>query len=314
MSLARSTLEFASAPQLNLFSARHEQRPESASKLGKHPTIGRPGIPAVQSPISNLMRVLTAMCILSAMVLAGCGASDSGDSNASITEPVKPSAEDCGFVAAPPSAQSEKRRSSGREPVPGAGIYRYSTTGSQVVPGAGLRGKNLPSYSELVVTPAREVQEVTCFRVQRRFASDIANTSTYVVRGENVYLVSLLIQVLGESQEVRPIPPVLFASNSGSSWSGQFGGSTYGSYAFSALGNRTYRVGAKRVRAVGVSSSVSYQGEVRGTQAATAWISLDDNVVVAERVKSRQDFGVSALQLRSRSHLISLQPRQLRES
>lgn len=313
MGLTRSTLEFASVPLLNLFSARHEQRPESASKLGKHPTVGRPGIPAVQSPISNLMRVLTG-CILSAMVFAGCGASDSGDSNTSITEPVKPSAEDCGLAIAPPSAKSEKKRSSGREPVPTAGIYRYSTTGSQVVPGAGLRVKDLPSYSELLVTPSRKVREVTCFRVQRRFAPDIANTSTYVVRGENVYLVGLLIQVLGESQEVRPNPPVLFASNSGSSWSGQFGGSTYGSYAFSALGKRTYQVGTKRVRAVGMSSSVSFQGEVRGTQAATAWISLDDNVVVAEKVKSRQDFGVSALHLHSRSHLISLQPTKLRES
>jgi hypothetical protein len=259
--------------------------------------------------------LLGKLCIAAVvLVLAGCGASESEKNDAVIEKPTRPSVRDCGLTHASPRMQGKEKRRSSAESPPLPGIYRYAMTGSQAVPGAALRAKDLPAHSELFVTPSRKIGNATCFKVQKRFASDIANTSTYVIRGESIYLVSLLIQALGESQEIRPNPPVLSASNAGSSWSGQFGGATYGSYTFSVLGKRTYRVGARQLRAVGISSSVSYRGAVSGTQVATAWISLDHDVVVAEKVKSRQNFGVSVLGLRSRSHLVSLQPEPLPES
>lgn len=240
--------------------------------------------------------------------LAGCGASSSTEQTSSIEPPHRPSAEDCGFKATPSQTETPKEGSKTTEAVPKAGTYRYSTVGSQAVIGAGLRGKDLPLYSQLLVTSTRKFADIRCFRVQKRFAPDLANTSTYVSRGQEVYLVNLLIQALGESYEVRPNPPVLFASNAGSSWSGQFGGSTRGSYRFTALGKRTFRVGDKRLQTLGIASTVSYQGEVTGKQVATAWISADDNVVVREKIKSSQDFGVSTLRLHSLSRIVSPRP------
>lgn len=260
-------------------------------------------------------RALWGLCIATVvLVLAGCGASGSGKNDAVIEKPRRPSARDCGLALPAPRTQGKEGKRSNAESSPSAGIYRYAMTGSQAVPGAALRVKDLPAHSELFVTPSRKIGNMTCFKVQKRFAPDIANTETYVARGENIYLVSLLIQALGESQQIKPNPSVLSASNSGSSWSGEFGGPTYGSYTFSVLSKRTYQVDGRRLRTVGISSSVSYRGAVSGTQATTTWISLDHHVVVAEKMKSRQSFGVSALQLRSSSHLVSLQPKPLPES
>jgi len=259
--------------------------------------------------------LLGKLCIATVvLVLVGCGTSGSGKSDAVIERPTRPSVGDCGLALSSSWMQGKEKRQSSAESPPLPGIYRYAMTGSQAIPGAALRAKDLPTHSELFVTPSRKIGNATCFRVQKRFATDIANTETYVIRGKSIYLVSLLIQALGESQEISPNPPVLSASDAGSSWSGRFGGVTYGSYTFSVLGKRTYRVGARQLRAVGISSSVSYRGAVSGTQVATAWISLDHDVVVAEKVRSRQNFGVSALHLRSRSHLVSLQPEPLPES
>jgi hypothetical protein len=242
------------------------------------------------------------------LVLAGCGTSNSADHTSSIEPPTRPTVEDCGAGIMSSRARNRGEVSSGVDEVPLAGSYRYSTKGRQTVPGAGLRAKDLPSYSRLIVTPVRKTGNVICFGIQRRFASDIAYTSTYVSRGSEVYLVRLLIQALGESHEVRPNPPVLFASSSGSSWSGQFAGSTQGAYKFSALGKSTHLVGSRRVPTLGISSEVSYQGEVTGKQLAITWISIDDDLIVKERLRSRQDFGVSTLNLQSSSHLVSLRP------
>jgi hypothetical protein len=129
--------------------------------------------------------------------------------------------------------------------------------GTQVIPGQALRVKNLSRRSELVITPARRRGDGSCFKVQTRIASDLAITRTYVIDGGDIYLVSVVTDAFGESQEVRPNPPVLSATKSASKWSGQFGGPTYGAYTFSALGKRTFRVDGAEIRAVGIASSVS---------------------------------------------------------
>lgn len=248
----------------------------------------------------------TAVLVLCAGLAAvGCGGSSSGaESRDPIGLPSRPSAADCGFRDGVGGGASAKKTKS--PPTPG--VYRYGVAGVQVVPGAGVRARDLPARGELFVTPARRRHGLVCFSVQRRFSADVANTSTYVIRGRDVYLVGLLIEALGESQVVRPDPPVLTVSDKGSSWSGRFGGSTYGSYSFTALGERTFRVGSKPLRAVGVSSAVSYRGGVFGAQQSTLWISPRREVVVSESFRSRQRLGVSSLRLRSRSHLLSLQP------
>lgn len=247
-----------------------------------------------------------------AIALGGCGGGGSsgagaGNGAVAIQVPGRPSAADCGFDAKSSTAAAHPKT---KKP-PAPGVYRYAVAGTQAVPGSGVRVSDLPARGDLFVAPSRRHRGLICFTVQRRFSPDVANTSTYVIRGNDVYLVGLLIQALGESQTIRPDPPVLSVSEKGSSWSGRFGGSTAGSYQFSGLGKRTFRVGSRPLRAVGISSVVSYSGDVAGSQRSTTWISLHHEVVVAEAFRSRQRLGVSSLRLRSRSQLLSLDPDRL---
>lgn len=243
-------------------------------------------------------------------VLASCGGSGAGAEGATISAPSRPAASECGAgpFSAPAAGRTRKRSAAS---APAAGVYRYGVTGSQAVTGAALRVRALPDQGEILVSPSRSIGPLTCFRIQRRFAPDIANTETYVIRGGDIYLLGIVIQALGETQKIRPEPAVLSATESASEWSGQFGGPTYGSYSFSVRGKERFRVGNRRLRAVRISSSVSYRGAFRGTQDATTWISVDHDVVLGERARSSQDFGVSTLRLRSRSNLISLRPEPL---
>lgn len=144
--------------------------------------------------------------------------------------------------------------------------------------------------------------------MQKRYTSDLANTETYVIRGNELYLVGLRVQALGRSQEVRPIPAVLFASNSGSKWTGAFTGRTSGSYSVTGLGKRVYRIEGKRLKVTGLQSSVSYRGAVSGTQTTTTWISLARRVIVTEKLTMRERLGVNEVRLNLRRRLISLDP------
>lgn len=244
------------------------------------------------------------------LALGGCGASDPQE-GATIKAPTSPSAADCGFRARDLQVDGGTDGRASTKMIPHAGAYRYGVTGHLRVPGSGVRVKDLPSRAELLVTPPRRHGGLVCFRVQKRFAADVANTSTYVIRNKDVYLISLRIEALGESQEIRPSPAVLSVSGAGSQWAGQFGGATRGSYAFSGLGKRTFRVQSRRLSGVGVSSVVSYRGGVNGVQKSTAWITPRYGLVLFESFRSRQSFGVNSLHLDSRSHLLSLQPARL---
>jgi hypothetical protein len=144
--------------------------------------------------------------------------------------------------------------------------------------------------------------------MQKLYTPHLANTETYVIRGNELYLVGLRIQALGRSQEVRPVPAVLFATDSGSKWSGAFTGSTNGSYSFTALGRRSFRLGSRRMTVTGVRSSVSYRGAVDGTQTTTAWVSLAHRLVVTEAVDLRERLGVSQVRLKMHRRLLALDP------
>jgi len=256
--------------------------------------------------------VVVAIAIALPAAVAGCGGGGGSDPQvgndpAAIQVPGRPSAAACGFAGQAGKEAGDKKTKS----PPAPGVYRYAVAGKQAMPGSGVRVKDLPPRGDLYVAPARRHGTLICFTVQRRFSGDVANTSTYVIRGNDVYLVGLRIQALGESHLIHPDPPVLTVSDKGSSWSGRFGGSTAGSYQFSGLGKRTFRVGSRALRAVGISSVVSYSGSVAGSQRSTTWISLHHEVVVSEAFRSRQRLGVSSLRLHSHSHLLSLDPDRL---
>ncbi len=188
------------------------------------------------------------------------------------------------------------------------GVYRYRTRGYSGVPDEAVRARSLPGTTELIATRSRRFGDLVCFRLQKRYSPDLANTETYVIRGDELFLVGLRVDVLGQSQEVRPAPAVLFGNGTGTRWSGQFNGKTSGSYDVTALGERSYRLGGRRLRVTGLRSTVSYRGEVSGAQTMTAWVSLGRRLVVAEKVVLRERLGVSDLRLRLRRQLISVDP------
>jgi hypothetical protein len=139
--------------------------------------------------------------------------------------------------------------------------------------------------------------------MQKRYTPEIANTETYVIRGDELYLVGIRFHVQGGSREVRPVPAILFASESGSEWAGRFSGETNGSYTASGLGRRRYRLGGKDVRVTGIRSSVSYRGAVNGRQLTTTWVSPKRRLIVSETVTMRERLGVNEVRLQLQRQL-----------
>jgi hypothetical protein len=249
---------------------------------------------------------ISALCIGGALALVACGSSASEADNGAVALPSAPTAKSCGIAGSPqrrPPGAARKRQL----PTP-PGAYRYRTRGTSGVPSEAVRARDLPRVTELIATKSRRFGDLVCFRLQKRYAPDLANTETYVIRGSELFLVGLRIQALGRSQEVRPAPAVLFGSNAGSEWSGQFSGATSGSYKVRGLGERVYRLGDRWLKATGVRSSVSYRGAVSGAQAMTAWILPQKRLVLTERVVLRERLGVSNVRLRLHRRLVSLEP------
>jgi hypothetical protein len=256
---------------------------------------------------------MSSAAALLAVALASCGGSSSHQGTSFVIEPPsRPSARECGVGVAPPKSDARSGKRSHAASAPTPGVYRYGLSGTETVTGAALRARDLPIHAEMLVSPARQIGRLSCFRIQRRLGPEIANTDTYVVRGGNIYLVGLVIQALGETQRIQPDPAVLSATNSASEWSGQFGGRTIGSYSFSVRGKERFRVGHRRLRAVRVTSVVTYRGAFTGSQSGTTWLSVGHHVVLGEKVRSHQGFGVSTLRLRTQTHLKSLRPAPLR--
>jgi hypothetical protein len=262
-----------------------------------------------RSPLAFALAVLLA-------TLAGCGSAPVDTARKDVALPRTPSARDCGIGASagPADANHPADDPSGadgapkKQSPPPPGVYRYRTRGESGVPSEALRAKDLPGVTELIVTKARRLDGLTCFRMQKRYAPRLANTETYVIRGSELFLVGLRIEALGRSQEVRPEPAVLFASSSGSQWSGQFTGRTKGSYSVTGLGGRRYRVGSRELKVTGLESSVSYRGVVSGVQKTTIWFSPARRLIVSEELKMRERLGVSEVRLDLRRHLLSLAP------
>ncbi len=245
------------------------------------------------------------------LVLGGCGSSSSGAGREALALPGAPTAKSCGIGAASRRRPAGRDREGKKQSPPPAGLYRYRTRGRSGIPSEAIRAKDLPPVTQLIVTEPRRFQGLDCFRMQKRYTPQLANTETYVIRGDELFLVEFRIQALGRSQVVRPVPAVLFATNAGSKWSGSFGGSTSGTYSFTGLGKRLYRLGEKRLRVTGVRSTVSYRGAVSGTQVTTAWVSPSRRVIVTESVKMKERLGVSQVRMAMKRRLLALGPERL---
>jgi hypothetical protein len=262
-----------------------------------------------QARASRLRFLVPALaCACAVPVLGGCGSAATQARPAAIAPPSVPSAESCGVGSASASYQGQGSRQPKRQLPPAAGIYRYRTRGRSGIPSEAVRVKDLPRVTELIVTKARRLPGLTCFRMQKRYTERLANTETYVIRGNELFLVGLRVEALGHSEEVRPVPAVLFGSNTGSQWSGQFSGRTSGSYSVTGLGERHYRVGDRQLKVTGVKSSVSYRGAVSGTQAMTLWISPATRLVTSEELAMKERLGVSEVRIHLRRRLLSLLP------
>jgi len=252
---------------------------------------------------------IPALCIGGALALVACGSPAGEADDGAVALPSPPTAKNCGIAGSPQRHRSSTARK--RQLPPPPGVYRYRTRGASGIPSEAVAARNLPPVTRLIATKSRRFGDLVCFRLQKRYSPDLANTETYVIRGGELFLVGLRIEALGSSQEVRPAPPVLFGSNAGSKWSGQFSGASSGSYSVTALGERVYRVDGKRLKATGVRSSVSYRGAVSGAQAMTAWILPQKRLVLTEKVVLRERLGVSNVRLHLRRRLISLEPSQV---
>jgi hypothetical protein len=264
----------------------------------------------VRTETAGLVRQLRAalvalLCLGGAVALSACGSSSSEANDGVVAPPSPPTAKNCGLADSPPRPASAAHRRQ-RPPVPG--VYRYRTQGTVDVPSEAIRARDLSPVTELIATKPRRFGNLVCFRMQKRYAPDLATTETYVIRGSELFLVSLRIQAPGSSRAVRPEPAVLFGSSSASKWSGQFGGATSGSYSVTATGDRAYFIDGKRLKATGVRSTVTYRGAVSGGRTMTAWISPQKRLILSERVVLRERLGVSDVLLRMHRRLIGLEP------
>jgi hypothetical protein len=259
------------------------------------------------APRHRFKRLPTLMlCAWAVWALAACGSPASSADKGEVAPPGPPTAQSCG-VGGPRPQRHGDASGPRRSPTP-PGTYRYRTHGTSGVPGEAVRGKDLPRVTELIATRSRRFGDLVCFRLQKRYAPDLANTETYVLRGSELFLVGLRLQARGSSREVRPVPAVLFGSDSGSKWSGRFSGGTSGSYVVTGLGERTLSFDGGRLKVAGVRALVSYRGAVSGAQRMTTWISPRRRLVVLERVAMRERLGVSDVRLHFDRRLISLDP------
>jgi hypothetical protein len=205
---------------------------------------------------------------------------------------------------------------------PPAGTYRYRTTGTVTASGERTRTRRVDEATRIVVTAARTAGNISCFRVQRRYAGGVGETATVALRGGDAYSTEFRFEDEESTFSVRPDRPVRSAQSDALDWQGQFTATTSGTldgveyegpargrYAAHVVGRRTMRVGGEPVRVVGVEARASFAGEdVSGTDRSMRWISVDENVLVAEAVEQVRRGGGRTVRLSYRSRLERLRP------
>ncbi len=239
---------------------------------------------------------------VTALAMPGCGSNDDKPSTQKVTlsQPSKPTVAQCGrgLVA---SAKPKERPAS-------AGTYRYKTVGKRELIGEKRRDSRLPARTEVIVTPARMVDNVWCYMIQRRYDTDLGNTGTVLIRGSDVYISKLRFQSGSYVKTLSPRRPLLTLSGTDLDWSGVFRGRTSGRYAAEIIGRKSMKVGSRKVRVVGVKSRISYDGEIEGWERSTRWISAGQSLAISEEVVQQRKLGLDRLRLTYKTRLISLDP------
>ena len=252
----------------------------------------RPGRPRLR---------MACLVVIGTALVGGCG-ENGGEEPSAITLPKveTPSAAVCASTSGDAAERSE------RPPRPGT--YTYETTGRRVLIGETRRAFELPRRTQMIVSRARRVGGQSCFSTQRRLEKALGDTGTFVIRGSDIYLRTARFQAGGYIKTFRPNPAIVTLSGSELSWSGEFRGRTSGRYAVEVTGRKTFTVGGKRVRAVGIEARVSYADDIEGWERSTRWVSQDGNLLLAERVTQEREFGLDRLRLSYRARLMSLDP------
>ena len=237
-------------------------------------------------------RRLALATALAAVALAGCGGSDDDSSEsgetAKLENPTRPAAADCATDALATSAKPDYL-------VPKAGNYRYAMQGTRKTLAQESVSSPLPRQTQFVFTPTLSEGNLRCYRTQRRYAPDVADTTTFTVRGSDVYVTNLDVFTRGKTFTVKPEPPIKVLDGDDFEWGGSFSGPTNGRYQANVLGRRAMQVGGKRERAVGVQIRLSFAGDLRGTARTVTWFSMENNLPLLET--SKQDRDVAGLRL-----------------
>ena len=186
-----------------------------------------------------------------------------------------------------------------------AGDYRYRVAGWMSV--SGEPETRLPTAMVVTVTSPRRIGSLRCFGVRRALADGVVQSAVFVVRGTRLYITEVQNVIGGQETVIRPDPPVLAHDPDRLAWDGAFAGTTSGDRA-ELLGRRTFRVGGRELRAVGVHLRLAFRGDVEGTEISTRWIARGSRLVVREEVDQRQRFGVDELLLVYRAALRRTEP------
>jgi hypothetical protein len=240
------------------------------------------------------------MAAIAIGVLGGCGGGDSTADDAPATQRIElsaaaaPSQELCGFgeLRGP-----EAKGAPGNDP-PAAGVYAYATA-----------GKGLPQRTESTVTPSTKQGGITCFGSDHRYTKTTRTADVYLLRGEDIYIVADGFDTPHFVQSVKPRPAILALSGTQQEWRGTFAGATSGTYSVEIVGRRTFTIGGKRVKAVGLSSRATFRGETTGTQRRTTWLATGRALVVRETGSSVLHFGGDVERLSYSDRLLSLEPK-----
>jgi len=243
-----------------------------------------------------------------AALLAGCGASGRGSPKAPATNRLvlqagaAPSSGECGFG----ELRGPQRGAGGATTAPSAGTYTYDLSGTETVPGTGQR--RLPATSTSLVTPTARSQGVSCFGVHSRYSDRFSTSRVYLIRGDDVYIAASGFDTPNFVATILPRPAILAVAGAGTRWSGAFGGRTSGTYSVEILGRRAIAVGGQNVKAVELSSTARFRGEVDGTQKVDTWLAEGRSLVLREKSSSDLRFGGATERLSYRVSLRSLTP------
>lgn len=235
-----------------------------------------------------------------AVTLAACGGGGDGDTSgagvtapdgqATLEPPTTPTREECATEQLEASEPPD-------DLVPPPGDYTYEVDGTRRTLGAAGGETRLPDSFTFTITEARSIGQLRCFTIHRPYTPQLADQTTFVVRGGEAYVTRVRAIAAGRAIEIVPNPPIKALSGDDLEWSGSFRGPTRGTYAGSLLGRRAIRVGGRRERALGVELRLSLAGELRGTSVTRTWFSQESNLVLQEDARQERTAGAERLVL-----------------